>query len=238
MAQPLMQQRRGRGTHTFKAKLKGVKTSYHSYVLTKKDTIKGQVIDLFKDTGRAAILAKVKFENYDEQIYVAAEGLTTGQWIQSGNKASVSVGNILSLNDLPEGCPIFNIETRPGDGGKMVKTSGGYALLLTKDEKYAQVKLPSNKIKKFLLNCRATVGNVSCGERTEKPFVKAGNKFHSMVAKHKKYPINRGVAMNANAHPFGGSQHHAGKGKSSARSAVPGRKVGAIASKRTGRKKK
>jgi large subunit ribosomal protein L2 len=88
------------------------------------------------------------------------------------------------------------------------------------------------------LNSRATIGNVSCGGRTEKPFVKAGNKFHAMRAKRKFYPWVRGVAMNAVDHPFGGAQHHPGKSKSTSRNAPPGRKVGAIASTRTGRRKK
>ena len=111
-------------------------------------------------------------------------------------------------------------------------------MLITKDAKKATVKLPSKKLVNLPLNVRATIGNVSCGGRGEKPFVKAGNKFHAMKAKKKLYPRVRGVAMNALDHPFGGAQHHPGKSKSTARNAPPGRKVGSIASKRTGRRKK
>ena len=84
--------------------------------------------------------------------------------------------------------------------------------------------------------CRATIGVVAGGGRTEKPFVKAGNKHHKLTARGTKYPRVRGIAMNAVDHPFGGGgRQHPGKPKSISRDAPPGRKVGDIASKRTGR---
>lgn len=96
----------------------------------------------------------------------------------------------------------------------------------------------SGKIKQIDLACRATIGCAAGGGRQEKPMVKAGTAFHLCKARKKWFPTVRGVKMNALDHPFGGSAHHAGKSKSTSRNAPPGRKVGAIASKRTGRIKK
>jgi len=101
------------------------------------------------------------------------------------------------------------------------------------------VKLPSGATKLLKDACRATIGVVAGGGRIEKPFLKAGKKFHWMRAKGHKYPRVRGVAMNACSHPFGGGRHqHPGKPTTVSRHAPPGRKVGHIAARMTGRKEK
>jgi len=239
MGSRLKHQRRGKGTSVFKAKANGITSSYLTYDNSQKvDVLNGQVVDLVKETGRNPIMAKISFENNETEQIIAAEGIIIGQSVQYGVKAEINIGNTLPLESIPEGCPIFNIEKTPGDGGKFIRSSGSYALLTSKDGKYAYIKMPSTVTKQVSLNSRATIGCVSGGGRTEKPFVKAGNKWHFMRAKSRPYPTVRGVAMNAEAHPFGGSQHHAGKSKSTSRHAHPGRMVGNIASKRTGRKKK
>ena len=132
---------------------------------------------------------------------------------------------------------IYNIERNFGDGGKFVRASGKYAVLVSKKDK-AIVKMPSGKLKTFPLNVRVTIGVIAASGRVNKPFVTAGNKFHAMKAKGKPYPRVRGVAMNPVDHPFGGSQHHVGHSKSTSRHAPAGRKVGSIAARRSGRKKK
>jgi len=239
MGSRLKHQRRGKGGSVFRAKGRGLDSEYVSYGEKQKNgKLQGQVTRLIKDTGRNSVLAAVLFENDLVEHIVAAEGIAVGQVLEYGANAEIEIGNALPLSSIPEGCPIFNIEKEAGDGGKFAKGSGNYALLVSKDSKKAYVKMPSGKTALVSLNARATVGCSSAGGRTEKPFVKAGNKWHSMKAKSRPYPTNRGIAMNPNAHPFGGSQHHAGKSKSVSRHAHPGRKVGNIASKRTGRKKK
>ncbi|MFA4907991.1 MAG: 50S ribosomal protein L2, partial [archaeon] len=150
----------------------------------------------------------------------------------------ITVGNIMALQELPEGCPIFNIERIPGDGGSLVRASGLYGLVMSKEKNRVFVKLPSGKIIALNPAARATIGCSAGGGRKEKPMVKAGTAHMLAKARGRAYPVVRGVAMNPPSHPFGGSQHHPGKSKSTARSAPPGRKVGAIASKRTGRRKK
>jgi large subunit ribosomal protein L2 len=235
MGKRLYSQRRGRGTNTFKAKLKGIKSEY---LTQNADLMKGEIIDLIKDTGRNAIIQKIKFDNGQEEQIIAPEGVFIGQKVEQGNGAQIEIGNVGVVGEFPEGCPIFNIEKTVGDGGSLIKSSGGYAQIISKDKKGVTAKLPSGKIIILPLTVRATIGNASCGGKQEKPFIKAGRKFFMTKSKKIFWPTVRGVAMNAVDHPFGGAQHHPGKSKSTARNAPVGRKVGAIASKRTGRRKK
>lgn len=239
MGKSLRSQRRGKGSSTFVAKHYGIKASYNNLGGTQAGGIeKAQVVDLVKESGRSAILALLKFEDGSTNYVIAAEGLALGQNVQLGKGAAIDIGNVLPLASVPEGCPVFNLEIIKGDGGKAVKGTGVYALVMSKDRKGAFVKLPSGQTKQLSLECRVTIGCAAGGGRLDKPMIKAGTKHHFMAAKSRHYPGLRGVAMNALDHPFGGSQHHPGKSKSTSRNAPPGRKVGSIASKRTGRRKK
>ena len=235
MGTRLKSQRRGKGSPTFRARKKGHASCYPPAEKGEKE--KAQVVEFSKEIGRNGLLAKI-LKGSDLYYVVAAEGMFIGQEVEIGGKTDLQVGNIMPLSSVPEGCPVFNIELRPGDGGKLVRSTGSYSLLASKGGKTATLKLPSGKIKVLLSACRATVGNAACGERTDKPFVKAGHKYYYMKAKSRPWPIVRGVAMNASDHPHGGEQHHVGRSKSVSRNAPPGRKVGAIASSRTGRKKR
>ena len=239
MGKSLIQQRRGKGTLPFLATRNRLDTMYAAKTGAEASgVLVGQILDLVKDSGRNSILADVMLENGERELIVAAEGVFVGQKIRQGKDAAVEIGNVLPLRSIPEGCPVFNIEKVSGDGGVSVKTGGSYALLVSKDNKKAVVKMPSGKNGVFPVDARATVGNISCGGRTEKPLIKAGAAYFAKRSKHLRYPTVRGVAMNPVSHPFGGAQHHPGQSKSTARSAPAGRKVGAIASRRTGRKKK
>jgi len=239
MGKNLRSQRRGKGSSTFIAKHYGIKAAYNNLDSTQvSGAKKAQVMDLVKESGRSAILAVLRFEDGSTNYVIAAEGVALGQNVEFGKGAAIEVGNVLPLVSIPEGCPVFNLELVKGDGGKAVKGTGVYALVMSKDRKGALVKLPSGQTKQFDLECRATIGCSAGGGRLDKPMVKAGTAFHFMAARSRHYPGLRGVAMNALDHPFGGSQHHPGKSKSTSRNAPPGRKVGSIASKRTGRRKK
>ncbi len=240
MGKSLRAQRRGKGSFTFIATKNA--TADVAY-LRVKDTeptgvLSGQIVALETDRGRSAILAHVLFANGKEEYMIASEGLLEGQTVEMGRNAPLGLGNVLPLARIPEGCPIFSIEKIAEDGGSLVRAAGLYGLIMSKTEKFALIKLSSGKTIELPLECRATVGCVAGGGRHEKPLLKAGAKFHLMRARRRHYPGLRGVAMNAVDHPFGGSQHHAGKSKSTKRNAPPGRKVGAIASSRTGRRKR
>ena len=240
MGRRIKTQRSGKGSPKYQATHRAeYKVKYISYEDEQKKGKKiGEITRILTDKGKTGILAEIIFEDNSTGIAFAAEGAMTGQRIEYGKEAEISLGNVLPLRELPEGCPVFNIELTPGDGGKFIRTAGSYALILSKDKKNIYIKLSSGKKVSFLPECRATVGCVAGGGRKEKPFVKAGKAYHLMKSKKKPYPTVRGVAMNPDSHPFGGGQHHPGKSKSTSRHAPPGRKVGAIASKRTGRRKK
>ena len=145
------------------------------------------------------------------------------------------------IKDIPTGTKIFNVEISPGDGGKLVRTSGGYALILTKD-KEVEIALPSGKVIKLDGRCRATLGIISGAGRKEKPFVKAGNKFYLMKSKNKFWPRTSAVKMNVVDHPFGSGRGknlaHGRKGKIAKRNAPAGARVGLLRPSRTGRKKR
>lgn len=237
MGKRLRLQRRGKGTPKYRATINAKVDLRYNY-FDNNQTLKGQIVKLFSDPVRTAPVAEVLFQDGSLNYIVAPEGIKTGDKVVFGKGAESKRGNVLFLNDVEPGTNIYNIEKNFGDGGKFVRATGQTAILMSKKEDVAIVKMPSGKIKNFPLNVRATIGIIAGSGRPNKPFVKAGNKFHAMKAKSKPYPRLRGVAMNAVDHPFGGLQHHVGHSKSTSRHAASGRKVGAIASKRTGRKKK
>lgn len=240
MGKRLIHQRRGKGSPTFLATKNG--TADMAYLALdeaqKNGIVNGEVVRLLSDPGRTGVLARVSFGAGKIETIMAAEGVFVGQKIECGKGAKMEIGNIGMVGEMNEGCPVFNIEKSPGDGGEFARASGMYGIIITKDRNKVHIKMPSGKTMVISRECRATIGCAAGGGRREKPFVKAGAKFHFMKARTRMYPRVRGVAMNALDHPFGGSQHHAGKSKSTSRNAPPGRKVGAIASSRTGRRKK
>ncbi len=239
MGKRLKTQRRGAGSPIYTATLRAdVEAKYIDYMSMAQGGIGGEVVDFIHDASKSSVVAKVVYDNGEEEYTIAAEGMFAGQRIIQGKDAPLEVGNVKTLSGCVEGCPVFNIEKHPGDGGVLVRSSGMYGLVMSKDRNYVYVKMPSGKIVGLNPNNRATVGCTGGGGRKDKPFVKAGKRWHAMRAKHKKYPYPRAIAMNALNHPFGGANHHPGKSKSTSRHAAPGRKVGDIASRRTGRKKK
>ena len=236
MGRRIQGQRRGRGTSTFRAPSHRYKSDLSHKKDESNDTVSGTIVDIEHDPARSAPVVAVEFEDGDQRLVLAPEGVAIGDSIQVGVSAEIKPGNTLPLAEIPEGVPVCNVERQPGDGGKFARASGTSAQIVTHDRRVTAVKLPSGQIKRLNPECRATVGVVAGGGRTEKPFVKAGKKYHKMKSRGTKWPRVRGVAMNAVDHPFGGGgRQHPGQPKSVSRDAPPGRKVGDIASKRTGR---
>ncbi|MFB6095000.1 MAG: 50S ribosomal protein L2 [Halodesulfurarchaeum sp.] len=235
MGRRIRSQRSGRGSPTYRAPSHRYKEE-----LTHKsetgDLVAGEVVDIEHDPARSAPVARVQFEDGDERLILSPEGVGVGDRIEVGISAAIEPGNTLPLAEIPEGIPIINVEAQPGDGGKYARATGVSADLITHERDAAVVQLPSGEVKRLSPDCRATIGVVAGGGRTEKPFVKAGNKYHKMRSRGTKWPKVRGVAMNAVDHPFGGGgRQHPGRPKSVSRNAPPGRKVGDIGSRRTGR---
>jgi large subunit ribosomal protein L2 len=243
MGKRIRVQRRGRGGRTFRATShKRVAPAQYPLATTATEyfeaAIKGVIGDFVHDPGRGAPLALIRFENGKACYNVVPEGVHATQQIRMGGNAPVEVGNILPIGKIPEGTMICNIELRPGDGGKIAKSSGAYAIVVTHTTQGTIIKLPSGKKKYIDDYSRATIGVVSGTGRTEKPFLKSGAKFHLMKAKGHKYPRTRGRAMVAAVHPYGSSKRSARKGTTTSHGAPPGQKVGLIAARGAGRRKK
>jgi len=243
MGKRIRVQRRGRGSSTFRASThKRVAPAQYPQAITPKEcfeaSINGVVEAFVHDPGRGAPLAFVRFENGETCYTVIPEGTFKGQQICLGGKAPVEVGNILPLGKVPEGTLVCNLELRPGDRGKLAKSSGTYATVVGHTPQGTMIRLPSRRTRYVNDYCMATIGVVSGAGRTDKPFLKAGEKFHLMRARGRKYPRTRGRAMVAAAHPYGSSKRSARKGTTTSHGAPPGQKVGLIAARGAGRKKK
>lgn len=238
MGKRLIQQARGKGGPRYKAPVHKYKGKAKYPKLT-KNVNKGVVFDLIKCRGHSAPLMIVKYEDGNELLNIAPEGIKVGQDVLIGDSSKLNPGDVMSLSSIPSGTEVFNLELTPGDGGKLCRASGTAAIVLAKRGNQVQVELPSRK--KVLINsqCRATIGLVSGSGRKEKPFMKAGTKFRYMRARNKLWPVVAGSAMNASDHPFGNKRSsRKSKSRPAPRDAPPGRKVGALSAKRTGRKKR
>jgi large subunit ribosomal protein L2 len=241
MGKRLITQRRGRGTATYRAPSHRYvgSTSHRPYDEIEKDgIITGRVLNLINCPGHSAPLAEIEYAGGDRILGLAVVGLNTRQSVSSGAKAKANVGNTLPLKKIPIGTSISNIESQIGDGGKFMRAAGSFAKILSKQNNKITIQFKSKKTKVLDEKCRATVGVIAGGGKREKPVLKAGKKVKMMKAKNKLYPRTSGVAMNAVDHPFGsGRGRHMGKPRTVSRDAPAGRKVGSIASKRTGKKK-
>ncbi len=235
MGKNLIQQKRGKGSHTYRSP----SFRYYGSVTYPKESkdIEGKIINLIGCPGHSTPLIHVKYDNGEDILMLAPEGIRVGDVVKAGIKTLVKPGNIMPLKNIPEGTLIYNIEAQPGGGGKFVRAAGTFAKVSTKMKDDVIVLLPSKKEKNFNQECRATIGILAAGGRKEKPFLKAGTKYHAMKARNKLYPTVSGVSMNAVSHPFGGTSSSVkGRPIQAPRNAPPGRKVGNIAPRRTGRK--
>lgn len=194
----------------------------------------GRVVDIIHAPGKTTPVAVIDFTGKRE-LFIPPQGVHIGQKIQYGGMPET--GNVLELGKIPEGTKIYNIESTPGDGGKICRASGSFAILLTRSEDRCVVLLPSKEKKTISAKCRATIGSAAGFGRLEKPFMKAGKKFHVMRSLGRLYPRVRGVAMNPRDHPFGGSAKP-GVHKTISRNVPPGRKVGSLSPVRVGKSKR
>ncbi len=189
----------------------------------------GVVTDIFQAPGHTAPLARVKYDG-QEVLMIACDGLTVGQEVTIG-AANVDRGNTLPLGTIPEGTLVYNIEKIPGDGGRFVRAAGTQAVVVSQGDRTV-VQLPSGKFYGFHRECKATIGAVAGAGRGEKPFTKAGKKFHAFRSFSKAYFDVRGVAKNPVDHPHGGGSHqHVGRPSTVGYDAPPGRKVGRLSPK-------
>ncbi|MGC8710535.1 MAG: 50S ribosomal protein L2 [Candidatus Micrarchaeia archaeon] len=237
MGKKLIQQRRGKGSNVFRKPPNTFKADV-AYKSSQASKISGEVIDFIDDPGHTAPLMLVRYDDRSESMLIAPEGIKIGDKIEEGSDAKISLGNVVPLSKIPDGIPIYNIESTPGDGGKLVRAAGANGLLVSHSIDKVTVLMPSKKAIELNPNCRAEIGIVSGGGMEMQPIMKAGKNFYIKHAINAKWPVNRGVKMNPVDHPFGGKQHHKGASSMVARGAPPGAKVGHIAARRVGRKKR
>lgn len=171
-----------------------------------KHGVEATVAAIEYDPIRTARLALLEYTDGEKRYILAPVGIQVGVKVVSGPAATPDVGNALPLKNIPVGLAIHNLELLPGRGAQMVRSAGGAATLMSRDEGYAQVRLPSGEIRKINEECYATIGQVGNTEHENVILGKAGRSRHRGIR-----PINRGVARNPVDHPNGGG---AGKSKS------------------------
>lgn len=170
-----------------------------------KTGIAAKVKHIEYDPNRSARIALLKYIDGEHRYILAPVGLNVGDVVMSGSGVEIKTGNAMPIKEIPVGTLIHNIELRPGQGAKLVRSAGVAAQIVAKEGKYAQIKMPSGEVRLIQTSCMATIGQVGNLEHENISYGKAGRKRHIG-----RRPIVRGVAMNPIDHPLGG-----GEGKSS-----------------------
>jgi large subunit ribosomal protein L2 len=186
------------GGHKQKIRLVDFKRNKHG--------VEATVAAIEYDPMRSARLALLQYKDGEKRYIIAPAGIKVGGTISSGPAAPPEIGNALPLKAIPVGLAIHNIELTPGHGGQVVRSAGGAATLMSRDEGYAQIRLPSGEIRRVHEECYATIGQVGNAEHENVILGKAGRSRHRGIR-----GISRGVARNPVDHPNGGG---AGKSKS------------------------
>ena len=172
-----------------------------------KDGIPATVKTIEYDPNRSARIALLFYADGEKRYIVAPHGLKVGQTVMSGKEATPDLGNTLFFSDIPLGTIVHNIEMQPGAGAKIARSAGSYAQLMSRENKYVIIKLPSGETRKILCTCKATIGMVSNIEHNLEVSGKAGRSRWMG-----RRPRVRGVVMNPVDHPMGGGEGRASGG--------------------------
>jgi large subunit ribosomal protein L2 len=171
--------------------------------------VTGKIDSIEYDPNRSARIALIHYADGDKRYILAPLGLNVGAIIESGEKAEVRVGNALPLSNIPSGTLIHSIEMEPGKGGQLVRSAGAGAQLLDKEGKYALIRLPSGEVRRFLVGCIATIGQIG---NIEHRGVRSGKAGRTRWLGRR--PVVRGSAMTPRDHPHGGGEGRAPRGMS------------------------
>lgn len=177
-----------------------------------KDGIPAKVATIEYDPNRSARIALLHYVDGEKRYILAPKGLEVGQMIESGPEADIRPGNALKLADIPVGTVIHAVEMQPGKGAALARSAGTSIQLMAKEGKYGVLRMPSSEMRRVLLTCRATIGEVGNSDHGNINIGKAGRKRHMGIR-----PTVRGTAMNPVDHPHGGGE---GKNKSAGRHPV------------------
>ncbi|HTX88508.1 MAG TPA: 50S ribosomal protein L2 [Bacteroidales bacterium] len=181
-----------------------------------KDEIPAVVSTIEYDPNRTARIALVAYKDGEKRYILAPHGLKVGQTILSGKGVAPEIGNTMFLSEIPFGTIIHNVELRPGQGAKLVRSAGSYAQLMSRDGKFAILKMPSGETRMILQACKATIGMVSNPDHSLESSGKAGRSRWLG-----RRPRTRGVAMNPVDHPMGGGEGRASGGHPRSRKGIP-----------------
>jgi len=173
-----------------------------------KDNVAAKVAAIEYDPNRSARIALLEYEDGEKRYIIAPRGLQVGATVLSGESVPAEIGNCMPLQSIPPGMEIHNIELRPGDGGVIIRSAGTAASLTAKEGRHAHVTLPSGEVRKVLLKCRATIGQVGNIDKMSVSIGKAGRKRWMGIR-----PTTRGVAQNPVAHPMGGGEGRSSGGR-------------------------
>lgn len=172
-----------------------------------KDGIPAIVKSIEYDPNRSARIALLHYADGEKTYILAPNGLEVGSTVMSGPEAAPEVGNALPMSRIPLGTVIHNLELRPGQGAKMVRSAGTFAQLTSREDDYAIIKMPSGEIRKILAACKATIGSVGNSDHALEKSGKAGRSRWLGMRPH-----NRGVVKNPVDHPMGGGEGRASGG--------------------------
>lgn len=166
-----------------------------------KDGVPATVTSIQYDPNRSARIALLTYEDGEKRYILAPLKLRVGDSIMSGSEAPIRPGNALPLRSIPLGLEIHNIELHPGRGGQLGRSAGNTVTLLAKEGKYATLKLASGELRKVLIDCKATIGQVGNILHSTVTIGKAGRQRHLGIR-----PTVRGKVMSPRAHPHGGGE--------------------------------
>ena len=172
-----------------------------------KDGIPATVKSIEYDPNRTSRIALLYYADGAKSYIIAPNGLEVGQTVVSGSDAAPEVGNTLPLQNIPIGTIVHNIELRPGQGAKLVRSAGAFAQLTSREGTYAIIRMPSGETRKILAACKATIGSVGNSDHGLEKSGKAGRSRWLG-----RRPRNRGVVMNPVDHPMGGGEGRASGG--------------------------
>lgn len=173
-----------------------------------KIDIPSRVASIEYDPNRSARIALLHYADGEKRYILAPNGLKVDDKLVSSEKTDVHVGNVMPLKNIPLGSTVHNIEMKIGKGGQIARSAGTYAQLMAKEGRYAQLKMPSGEVRLVLLDCRATLGQVSNLDHENITIGKAGK-----TRWLGRRPKVRGVAMNPVDHPMGGGEGKASGGR-------------------------
>ena len=180
----------------------GAKRKYRSIDFKRgKMDVAATVTAIEYDPNRTANIALLQYEDGEKAYIIAPLGLTVGMSVISSASADIKPGNCLPIQNIPVGTIIHNIEMYPGKGAQLVRSAGGAAQLMAKENGMAQIRLPSGEVRLVRLDCKATIGQVGNLEHENIKLGKAGKTRHLGIR-----PTVRGSVMNPVDHPHGGGE--------------------------------